>query len=129
MPFRIPPIDEKETLNYDDFSSEEEDDLGGMMSVSEKARMFDRQSRAADQLSIRLLQVHDEEEEARILRETLHLTTRQFSSRGSISATTTTTPEETARKRLLSMLSMAVVTIVLVGALTFLGISYCRSSQ
>lgn len=134
LPHRIPPIDEQESLDYDNFnfSSDEESDevaRGGMMSVNEKARMFDRQSRAADRLSTRLLQVIDEEEEVRILRETLRLSEQQLSisvssTRLFVEGQPPPTEQQEARKRLLSMLSMAVVTIVLVGALTVLGISY-----
>jgi hypothetical protein len=130
MAYRIPPIDESSPY---DFSSDEDDDydeVGRVMSLSQKARMFDRQSRAADLLSIRLLQVNEEEEEDRILRETLRLSQAHLPSTRTTTTTTTTTISEserqqrTAWKRLLSMLSMAVVSILVLAALLILGISY-----
>jgi hypothetical protein len=44
-----------------------------LMTLEEKAKMFDMQSAAANRLSIRLLNTSTEEEEDRVLRETLDL--------------------------------------------------------
>ena len=53
-------------LPFDFSSDDEEEDRRALMSVEAKARMFDRHSRAADRLSIRLLEVDREEEEDRV---------------------------------------------------------------
>jgi hypothetical protein len=51
----------------------EMDDQEDDFTLEEKGRLFDRQARAADRLSMRLLQVHTDEEERDILKETLGL--------------------------------------------------------
>ena len=125
MPFRIPPVEEGRSLHfpYDLSSSEEEldDEVGDEIAYKKKARLFDRQARAADRLSIRLLEVDKEEDEDRVLRETLRLSQQQYSpssTRASIEAA------RKAKRRVWVMLSMAVVVILVLILLVVLGIRY-----
>lgn len=129
MPFHIPAVDEESSLHFDiDVSSSEEeddddevgDDLDEFNEFKKKARLFDRQSRAADRLSIRLLEVSPDDED-RILRETLRLSEQQFpGSPHELS-------EEGARKaksRVNVMLIFAVLALVVLTVLMVIGIQY-----
>jgi hypothetical protein len=55
-------------------ASEEDDQL---MSLEEKARMFDHYAKAADRLSVRLLSTHTPEEEEEVLRHSLDLSSHR----------------------------------------------------
>ena len=130
MPFRIPPLDEDRSLHfpYDLSSSEEEEEDEGrdafeelnMSDVKKKARLFDRQARAADRLSLRLMEVSQDEED-RVLRETLRLSEQQYPGP---SETMSRRAARKAKIRVYFMLSMAVGAIVTLGALVILGIRY-----
>jgi len=127
MAFRIPAAVDEDTsllLDFDLSSSEEEeeeeDELEDLTAFKRKARMFDRQSRAADRLSFRLMEV-DKDDEDRVLRETLRLSQQQYPG------TPETLSKQAARKatgRFFLMLSMAVVAIIVLGLLVVVGISY-----
>ena len=129
MPLRLPPVlDEQESfqddtlLPFDLSSDDEEDDGGALMSVEAKARMFDRHSRAADRLSIRLLEVDREDEEDRVLRQTLRLSENEFPSSPKLQAALNMRRQ--ALQKVCTMFSMAVLALAVLGALVFLGIQY-----
>ena len=126
MPFAIP---EDSSLHMPDISSseedEEDDDLDeldefGLSTVKQKARWFDRQARAADRLSFRLLEVGKDDED-RILRQTLHLSERDFPSNPALLKKEAS---EKARKSIFMMLSMAVIIIIVIVFLVVFGIQY-----
>jgi hypothetical protein len=78
------------------------------MTLEEKARMFDQQIKAADRLSIRLMNTSSADDEDRVLRESLNLSRHGRSK---------VKREPSSDKAKMRMCSMVVLTILFLGGL------------